>query len=113
MDNLSLALLITGLGMGLVFAVILLLWVLIALIVRLGGFMEHSRLAESGDSSAIAMQVERQLAAALAVAVALAAAQQPAQDDEVHIFPLPPTAVVSPWQAVMRSKILNKRGPLR
>ena len=57
------------------------------------------------------MQVEqRRRAAALAVAIALA---QQSDSTEPHEFPLPPTAIVSAWQAVMRTRMLNKRGPTR
>lgn len=33
--------------------------------------------------------------------------------DAPHEFPLPPTALVSAWQAVMRSNIITKRGRIR
>jgi hypothetical protein len=32
---------------------------------------------------------------------------------EPHVFPLPPTASVSAWQAVMRASQLRQRGRLR
>jgi sodium pump decarboxylase gamma subunit len=106
-ENLYNALLITVLGMGLVFAAILLLWGLMALIVRLAP--ERQPAQEETEAAASSLERKRQ-AAAIAVAVALA---QHEAGNEPHEFPLPPTAIVSAWQAVMRSKMLNKRGPVR
>ena len=48
-------------------------------------------------------------AAIAAVVVALAREAE----TELHEFPLPPTAIVSAWQAVNRSDILKKRGRVR
>ena len=87
------------------FAAILLLWGLMALIVRLA----PERQPAEAEPEAGAMDRKRQAAA---VAVALALAQHEARN-EPHEFPLPPTAMVSAWQAVMRTKMLNKRGPQR
>ena len=106
-ENMYNALLITVLGMGLVFAAILMLWGLMALLVRLAPERQPAE-AES-EAAASALDRKRQAAAA---AVAIALAQHEA-GDELHEFPLPPTAMVSAWQAVMRSKMLNKRGPVR
>lgn len=112
-DDLLTALEITVVGMVLVFGAILVLWLTMALLVRLTA--EHSEASESpttDDSAAAAEQDEEALkrrAAAVAVAVALAheARVQP------HEFPLPPTAIVSPWQAVQRSRQLWQKGPRR
>lgn len=107
-ENLIIALQITLVGMGLVFAAILLLWGAMALLVRLTA---RSVEAEAEQERAALTELERkQRAAAAAVAVALA---QVAEASEPHEFPLPPTALVSAWQAVMRTRILNKRGPTR
>jgi Na+-transporting methylmalonyl-CoA/oxaloacetate decarboxylase gamma subunit len=104
MSTVSLALQITLVGMGLVFAAILLLWGLMALLVRLArapeATLEPPMVAEEG--------MEEQAAAA-AVAFAL---QREAQATQAG-FPLPPTAFVSAWQAVRRSSQLNRRGPVR
>jgi Na+-transporting methylmalonyl-CoA/oxaloacetate decarboxylase gamma subunit len=110
MNDLSTSLLITLVGMGIVFAIIVLLWWLIALVANLGGRMSRS-LAAREDS-----ELENQrLAASVAVATALAlvAESESMQSVAVNPFPLPATAVVSPWQAVMRAKILNRRGSVR
>ena len=103
--NLALAINITLIGMGLVFGAILLLWALMALLVR---FTSGATPAE--ESQIQQAQDRRRQAAAIAVAIALA---RQASSMEPHEFPLPPTAQVSPWQAVMRTRILNKRGPTR
>lgn len=90
---------ITVIGMGLVFAAILLLWLLMALIVR---FTRENPAAEQVGSS----DREQRMKAA-AIAVGLGLAEQ--GSNLPHEFPLPPTAIVSAWQVVMRSKIINKR----
>lgn len=107
-ENLTIALQITLVGMGLVSAAILLLWGVMALLVRLTA---SSVEAEAEQERAALTELERKRrAAAAAVAIALA---QTAEATEPHEFPLPPTAIVSAWQAVMRTRILNKRGPTR
>lgn len=99
------ALIITAIGMGLVFGAILLLWLVMAVLVRL--FRDQPSLKAADVETQL--KVNRQRAAAVAVAMALA---QEAST-EPHEFPLPPTAIVSAWQAVRRSMNLNKRGNLR
>lgn len=104
--NLTLSLQITLIGMSLVFGAILLLWGVLALIVRLTG----TRPETTKPANTAAEHLLKRRAAAAAVALALtrqAAAEEPRE------FPLPPTALVSAWQAVMRSNILNKRGNVR
>ena len=108
-ENLRLALQITLVGMSLVFAAIVLLWGLMAALVRVTA---EPPPADSGKIGvgALAQPDDRELkrrAAVAAVAVASAHSQQrPA-------LPLPPTANVSPWQAVMRANHLKQRGPVR
>ena len=104
-QDLSLALSITLVGMGLVFAAIILLWGLMALLVRL-----TSKPTEKETVQNLQEQERKRRAAVLAVSIALA---RQANMLEPHEFPLPPTAQVSPWQAIMRSRIFNKRGPTR
>ena len=110
-ENLILALQITLVGMGLVFGAILLLWGVMALLVRLfpeqAGKPGAAPVSDSpGAVEGTALQAQ---AAAIAVSIALAQTVQ----GEPQEFPLPPTALVSPWQGVMRTKMLNKRGPVR
>ena len=95
--------------MGLVFAAILVLWGLMAILVRVA----PERQKESGtDETALAYDKAERKRRAAVIAVAVALAQQ-ADTTEPHEFPLPPTAIVSAWQAVMRTRMLNKRGPTR
>ena len=101
--SLFLSLQITLIGMGLVFGAIVLLWGLMALLVRLLG--ERSAVSDLDQLE----PARRSKAAIAAVSMALALEL----DAVPHEFPLPPTAAVSPWQSVMRSKILNKRGTPR
>jgi Na+-transporting methylmalonyl-CoA/oxaloacetate decarboxylase gamma subunit len=108
-ENVIIALQITMIGMGLVFAAILVLWGLMAILVRIA--REAPPESDTPETTRNADQVERRRrAAALAVAIALA---QQTDITEPHEFPLPPTAIVSAWQAVMRTRMLNKRGPTR
>lgn len=107
-ENLILALEITLIGMGLVFGAILLLWGLISALVRLMALWIQSEARP--EATLVTERLLKQRAAAAAVSIALALQSDQAQP---HEFPLPPTAQVSPWQAVMRSNILNKQGKRR
>jgi Na+-transporting methylmalonyl-CoA/oxaloacetate decarboxylase gamma subunit len=112
LENLLSAIEITLIGMGLVFAAIFLLWGVMVAMIRI--------LEERKSTSQPAPHAEDEIAIsphpsddrklrAMAVAVACAIAQnERARRD----FPLPPTAIVSAWQAVARSNML-KRGRVR
>lgn len=102
--NLFTSLIITGIGMGLVFGAIILLMGIISAIVRI----LSDRQSQNSHASTSTHE-ERLKAAIAAVSVALAIENQP----ELHSFPLPPTAIVSAWQAVMRSEMLKKRSRQR
>ncbi len=105
MSPLTASLLITLLGMSLVFAAILVLWGLMALLVRLA--------ADSPAGGSAGRRAElRSRAAALAVAAALADHELQTRTTP-RAFPLPPTAMVSAWQAVRRANQLQQRGPVR
>jgi Na+-transporting methylmalonyl-CoA/oxaloacetate decarboxylase gamma subunit len=108
-ENITIALQITVVGMGLVFAAILILWGLMAILVRITPDTRKTS-AEGTPEHGSDLVERRRRAAASAVAIALA---QQAQTTEPHEFPLPPTAIVSAWQAVLRTRMLNKRGPTR
>jgi Na+-transporting methylmalonyl-CoA/oxaloacetate decarboxylase gamma subunit len=105
-SNLVTSLQITAIGMGLVFAAILLLWGVMALLVRLTS-KAHDKAADIPQEAEMARK-RRAAMAAVAYALALQADQ-----NEPHEFPLPPTILVTAWQAVMRTKMLNKRGSAR
>ncbi len=98
------AVLITLVGMGLVFATLLLLWGLIVLLVRF--FTPKAVKSAPADETNL-----DELHQAAAVAVALALAEE--SEQTWHEFPLPPTALVTPWQAAMRTRMMNKRGSAR
>lgn len=102
------ALWITGVGMGLVFAAIFLLWGVMALLVKIapgkGAFVLPKPKAD--------LEKQERLRQAAMVAVAVSLARQ-SDSSQPHEFPEPPTALVSAWQAVMRTKMLSKRGHSR
>jgi hypothetical protein len=102
-DPMMIALQITVVGMGLVFGAILLLWLVMALLVRL-----TAGRSLQGDTAEIERE-RRQRAAAAAVAAALSE-QGGARP---RLFPLPPTALVSAWQAVSRANHLRRGGRTR
>ena len=106
MEPLSLSLQITLIGMGLVFVSLMVLWGLMELLVRL---TPDRKIVEGPVVSQGDGELERRQQAA-AVAVALALAEQELGPRE---FPLPPTALISAWQAVMRTDMLKKRGKVR
>ena len=113
MDNAIIdALQITIVGMGLVFAAILLLWGMMAILVRLTADSSPSAPDSSHqikeDQKKDQMELIRKRRAALA-AIAIAYAQLQT-GPELHEFPLPPTPLVSAWQAVLRTRMIYKRG---
>jgi Na+-transporting methylmalonyl-CoA/oxaloacetate decarboxylase gamma subunit len=107
-ESMLIALQIAAVGMGLVFTSILLLWLVISLLVRVTAVSEPVALPT--DQPDLQMEQERKRQAA-ATAVALALALE--SNNQPNLLPLPPTPIVSAWQAVMRSSILDKRGPVR
>lgn len=119
-DSIGTALLITLLGMGLVFGAIVLFWVFMSGLVRLAegrveGDGSHQR-AAAVDAAAMARlashEAELRRRAALAAALAaLATAQE--EEEGPGRFPLPPTTLVSTWQAVLRARQLAERGSRR
>lgn len=109
MENIDTALLITLIGMSLVFGAIILIWGVLGSLVRLTTPREKTSRRREGEPS-VAEQLLKKRAAAAAVAYVIT---QQTNMDEPREFPLPPTALVSPWQAVMRTNILNKRGRIR
>jgi sodium pump decarboxylase gamma subunit len=104
-DNLLLAMQITVIGMGLVFMALLVLWLLMTLLTRLAA--DRAPRMPENDQDAGDDRARRAAIAAVAVALAREAEAEP------RAFPLPPTAFVSAWQAVMRSAQLKQRGPVR
>jgi Na+-transporting methylmalonyl-CoA/oxaloacetate decarboxylase gamma subunit len=118
-QEILIALQITAVGMGLVFGAILLLWALMAGLVRLAPERTgeaQGAAPEAGEMEAVSTEAAAEIdeaglrlrAAAAAVALAMAEQQNAVQE-----FPLPPTAIISAWQITSRTKTLNRRGATR
>jgi Na+-transporting methylmalonyl-CoA/oxaloacetate decarboxylase gamma subunit len=111
MSNIAIALQITALGMGLVFAAIILLWWMMALLTS----VMAEREAGSDEVEDISLTSSpspsgrgERAAQAAAIAVALAIAEQ--QATHAHPLSTPPTAIVSAWQLGMRTRQLSQKG---
>ena len=109
-QNLQNALLITAIGMGLVFLAIILLWGLMSLIARFGADHQNGSEADSQpapieESSPVPTVDLKKQAAAAAVAVALSMQKSTGARTSAH-----PAAVPSNWQAVMRARDLQTKG---
>jgi len=100
LNELTLSLYITLIGMGLVFGAILLLWGLMVLMTRI--------LAKREPDLEVQDEFREKKARAAAVAVAVALAEQ-AQNRIGH-FPMPNTALVSAWQLGMRTRQMYQKG---
>ena len=114
MNNLLLALEITALGMGLVFAAIILLWWMMSLLTSITADKENSSSGNetgSGTAESALVMDDELKAQAVAVAVAMALAEQ--QVSSAHSLTEPPTAIVSAWQLGMRTRQLQQKGPIR
>jgi len=94
-ENILLSLQITLIGMGLVFAALILLWLLMMALTA----MTAGRKKRTGQDNATEKQ-----AAAIAVAIALAEQKQ----STVSRFPTPPTALLSAWQLSMRNRQMKQ-----
>lgn len=107
-ENLSTALQITVIGMGLVFGGILVLWGLMSLMLKMTTTKDEETEGVADVPAEPDEAYERKrLVAAMAVALALAEAEE---QQKPRLFPMPPTAIVSAWQAVMRTNQLRRRG---
>jgi Na+-transporting methylmalonyl-CoA/oxaloacetate decarboxylase gamma subunit len=104
MNNLLVALEITSLGMGLVFAAIVLLWWMMALLT--GALKEKASAPDEAETVPVLENGLKARAAAIAVAVVLAE-QHTAH---AHALSTPPAAIVSAWQLGMRTRQLTEKG---
>ncbi|GAB4482504.1 MAG: hypothetical protein Kow0088_25450 [Anaerolineales bacterium] len=109
MSNLNLVIQITILGMFLIFTAMVLLWTVLSLMVFVLAKINSSPSEKKESFEELDEEFLRQQAVAVAVSTALHQRISSTQGR----FPLPPTAIVSAWQAVLRSNILNKRGVSR
>jgi Na+-transporting methylmalonyl-CoA/oxaloacetate decarboxylase gamma subunit len=103
MNNLTLALEITALGMGLVFAAIILIWWMMALLTTVTAEKETP-----ADQAVSTEDENDKKAQAAAIGVAIAMAEH--QLSQAHPLQDPPTAIVSAWQLGMRSRQLSQKG---
>ena len=114
MSNPSIALQITALGMGLVFAAIILLWWMMALLTKLTtrkekeGTLTPDPSLQSASLSPTGRGENELKAQAAAIAVAMALAEQ--QASHAHLLSLPPTAIISAWQLGMRTRQMYQKG---
>jgi sodium pump decarboxylase gamma subunit len=111
MSDLLLALEITALGMGLVFAALILLWGLMTLLTSLTAEKEESPSPQGADlNPAIGDAATERARKAQAAAVAVAIAMAERQVSSAHPLADPPTASVSPWQLGMRTRQMYQKG---
>ena len=110
MNNMVLALEITALGMGLVFAAIILLWRMMDLLTLITAdkkpISSEGPVSDSSEAAPIAKSDIKAKAAAVAVAIALAEQQVCL----AHPLPETQTPIVSPWQLGMRTRQLYQKG---
>jgi Na+-transporting methylmalonyl-CoA/oxaloacetate decarboxylase gamma subunit len=107
-ETLVVALQIAFIGMLLVFVSILMFWLLISLLVKATAVREAEPVVVVvAHDEAEQERKRRAVAPAVAAALALQSETKP------RVLPTLPTPIVSAWQAVMRSSILDKRGPVR
>lgn len=109
MNTLVIALEITALGMGLVFAAIILLWWMMAVLTHVAAEKEMP-LKESAPYSALPVPIMDKDAKARAAAIAVAMALAEQQMSQAHPLSLPPTAIVSAWQLGMRTRQMYQKG---
>jgi Na+-transporting methylmalonyl-CoA/oxaloacetate decarboxylase gamma subunit len=110
MNNMVIALQITALGMGLVFAAIILLWWMMDLLTLITADKKSTSVDEpvphSGQAAAVMDSDIKARAAAVAVTIALAEQQvclaRPLAEAQASI--------VSPWQLGMRTRQLYQKG---
>lgn len=108
-DNIEQALLITVIGVTLIFVVLLVMWGFMALLVRLAAPQPEPTKAQAASAASVNEDVTvmtRRRAAVVAVAVALAI-----EAKRAHSAPLLQSAPgpISPWQATLRGNALSRR----
>lgn len=68
---------------------------------------------QKSQKNPIADQTDEELLRQEAVAVAVSVALAQKHNSINGYYPLPPTAIVSAWQAVLRSQVVKKQGVMR
>jgi len=104
MNNMGIALEITALGMGLVFAAIILLWWMMDLLTLLTA--DKQPISDSVETALVTNGDFKAQAAAIAVAIALAEQQA----SIAHPLVDSPTVIVSAWQLGTRTRQLYEKG---
>lgn len=104
MNDISLALQITAIGMGLVFGAILILWLMMTLLTALTADKESA--SDSPEAGSVSSRDIPAQAAAIAIALAMAEQRL----SSAHPLPEPPTAIVSAWQLGMRTRQMTQKG---
>ena len=111
MNDISLALQITAIGMGLVFGAILILWLMMAVLTSITAEKESASISPETDTLTSSPSPRGRgeiLAQAAALGVAMAIAEQ--QLSSAHPLTDPPTAIVSAWQLGMRTRQMTQKG---
>jgi len=103
-SSLLLALQITGVGMGLVFGAIIVLWLMMILLTALTADKESASDSAEADS----VSSNNVFAQVAAIGVAMAMAEQ--RSSLAHPLAQPPTAIVSAWQLGMRTRQMTQKG---
>jgi len=104
MNNLSISLQITAIGMGIVFGAILILWLTMVLLTALTADKKSAVDSPETEST----QEAETLAQAAAVGVAMVIAEQ--QLSSAHPLKDPPTTIISAWQLGMRTRQMTQKG---
>lgn len=106
------ALLISVIGIVLIFAVLLMMWGMMAILVRVTAPRRAATVgapvtvAAAGDAAAAERTAARRRAAAAAVAIALALE---AERDAAVLRMQQAQGAISPWQATIRGNVLSRR----
>jgi Na+-transporting methylmalonyl-CoA/oxaloacetate decarboxylase gamma subunit len=105
-SNILLALQITAIGMGLVFAAILLLWWMMTLLTKFTANAPPDA-SVSDSSEPVSVPETEILAQAAAIGVAMAMAEQ--QRSFAHPLKDPPATIISAWQLSMRARQMTEK----
>ena len=110
MNDVTLSLEITALGMGLVFGAIVLLWLMMILLTTFTADKnpKPEETAATPEPDAVSESGYKAQAAAIAVVIALAEQGQ----STARPLSMPPTALVSAWQLGMRTSQRTQKGSI-
>lgn len=115
MNDFTLSLQITALGMGLVFGAILLLWLMMVILTTLTmDKVTSTELSESPASDSAKVDSTPKTDAKLQVALlAVTMALKEQHISSANPLEQPPTAIVSAWQLGMRTRQMTDKGSYR